>query len=73
MRLNVKALEKIQGNDLMQGVLTLVFTSRYGKTLLLRDFNAAIIVTLMLIPQSLAYALVAGLPPEAGLYASIYR
>jgi len=71
MRLNVKALEKIQGNDLMQGVLTLVFTSRYGKTLLLRDFNAAIIVTLMLIPQSLAYALVAGLPPEAGLYASI--
>ena len=71
MRLNVKALEKIQGNDLMQGVLKLVFTSRYGKTLLLRDFNAAIIVTLMLIPQSLAYALVAGLPPEAGLYASI--
>ena len=25
----------------------------------------------MLIPQSLAYALLAGLPPEAGLYASI--
>ena len=67
----MKPLEKIQGNDLMQGALKLVFSSRYGKTLLLRDFNAAIIVTLMLIPQSLAYALVAGLPPEAGLYASI--
>ena len=25
----------------------------------------------MLIPQSLAYALLAGLPPEAGIYASI--
>jgi SulP family sulfate permease len=32
---------------------------------------AAAIVTIMLIPQSLAYALLAGLPPEVGLYASI--
>lgn len=31
----------------------------------------AIIVTVMLIPQSLAYALLAGLPPEVGLYASV--
>jgi SulP family sulfate permease len=30
-----------------------------------------LIVTVMLIPQSLAYALLAGLPPEVGLYASI--
>jgi len=30
-----------------------------------------VIVTIMLIPQSLAYAMLAGLPPEAGLYASI--
>lgn len=35
------------------------------------DLTAGIIVTVMLIPQSLAYALLAGLPPEAGLYASI--
>lgn len=35
------------------------------------DGMAAVIVTIMLIPQSLAYALLAGLPPEAGLYASI--
>jgi sulfate permease, SulP family len=35
------------------------------------DFIAGIIVTIMLIPQSLAYALIAGLPPEVGLYASI--
>ncbi|MCK9563567.1 MAG: sulfate permease, partial [Bacteroidales bacterium] len=36
-----------------------------------RDGLAAVIVTLMLIPQSLAYAMLAGLPPVAGLYASI--
>jgi SulP family sulfate permease len=32
---------------------------------------AALVVTVMLIPQSLAYAMLAGLPPEVGLYASI--
>ena len=35
------------------------------------DLFAALIVTIMLIPQSLAYALLAGLPAEVGLYASI--
>ena len=38
---------------------------------LANDTVAAIVVTIMLIPQSLAYALLAGLPPEIGLYASI--
>ena len=44
---------------------------RYNRTQFTCDLIAAIIVTIMLIPQSLAYALLAGLPPEAGLYASI--
>lgn len=35
------------------------------------DMVAAIIVAIMLIPQSLAYALLAGLPAEIGLYSSI--
>ncbi|RDL43437.1 sodium-independent anion transporter [Marinomonas piezotolerans] len=35
------------------------------------DMMASVIVTIMLIPQSLAYAMLAGLPPEVGLYASI--
>ena len=35
------------------------------------DLVAAVVVTIMLIPQSLAYALLAGLPAEMGLYASI--
>ena len=44
---------------------------RYSRATLTSDVLAAIIVTIMLIPQSLAYALLAGLPPEVGLYASI--
>ena len=44
---------------------------RYDRGALSNDLIAALIVTIMLIPQSLAYALLAGLPPEAGLYASI--
>ncbi len=43
----------------------------YDRAAFSNDMIAAVIVTIMLIPQSLAYALLAGLPPEAGLYASI--
>jgi len=43
----------------------------YNGKLLTQDVLAAVIVTIMLIPQSLAYAILAGLPPEMGLYASI--
>jgi sulfate permease, SulP family len=43
----------------------------YNSTVLTNDLVAAAIVTIMLIPQSLAYAMLAGLPPEIGLYASI--
>ena len=44
---------------------------RYDRAALGNDLLAALIVTIMLIPQSLAYALLAGLPAEVGLYASI--
>lgn len=44
---------------------------RYNRELMTGDMVAAVIVTIMLIPQSLAYALLAGLPPEVGIYASI--
>lgn len=43
----------------------------YGGALLSADLLAAVIVTIMLIPQSLAYAMLAGLPPVVGLYASM--
>jgi len=43
----------------------------YKREYFASDTLAAIIVTIMLIPQSLAYALLAGVPAEMGLYASI--
>lgn len=43
----------------------------YDRLTLTNDAVAAVIVTIMLIPQSLAYALLAGLPAQVGLYASI--
>src|SRR3990167_8087285 len=46
------------------------WASRYNGAAFTDDLLAALIVTIMLIPQSLAYALIAGLPPEVGLYAS---
>lgn len=45
---------------------------RYDQATATQDGLAALIVTLMLIPQSLAYAMLAGLPPVTGLYASIF-
>ncbi|WP_217518419.1 SulP family inorganic anion transporter [Vibrio metschnikovii] len=44
---------------------------KYTRQAASKDGVAALIVTLMLVPQSLAYAIVAGLPPVYGLYASI--
>lgn len=43
----------------------------YHSETLANDLIAAVIVTIMLIPQSLAYAMLAGLPPQIGLYASM--
>lgn len=49
----------------------LSWSREYNRDTLISDLLAAIIVTIMLIPQSLAYALLAGLPAEVGLYASM--
>ena len=43
----------------------------YSVEQLHQDLVAALIVTVLLIPQSLAYAMLAGLPPQMGLFASI--
>ncbi|MEY3003255.1 MAG: sulfate permease [Pseudomonadota bacterium] len=56
---------------LRKSVPVLDWGRRYTIDALQNDLMAAVIVTIMLIPQSLAYAMLAGLPPEAGLYASI--
>lgn len=44
----------------------------YNGGLFTDDLVAAIIVTILLVPQSLAYALLAGLPPQVGIYVSIF-
>jgi SulP family sulfate permease len=46
--------------------------AHYPKDKLGADIAAGLIVTILVIPQSLAYALLAGLPPQLGLYVSIF-
>lgn len=45
--------------------------THYKSSFLPDDIIAALIVTILLVPQSLAYAMLAGLPPQIGIYASI--
>ncbi|MGC3874320.1 SulP family inorganic anion transporter [Halomonas sp. GXIMD04776] len=49
----------------------LTWLPHYQRSLFTYDLIAGLIVTVMVIPQSLAYALLAGLPAVVGLYASI--
>jgi SulP family sulfate permease len=49
----------------------LTWGAEYNRQTMVNDLIVAGIVTVMLIPQSLAYALLAGLPPQIGLYASM--
>ncbi|MAQ44616.1 MAG: sodium-independent anion transporter [Confluentimicrobium sp.] len=64
-------MSKPTRRDLSRYVPLLDWGRRYDQATLGADLMAAVIVTIMLIPQSLAYALLAGLPPEMGLYASV--
>ncbi len=49
----------------------LSWLKNYSRVQFSQDATAAFIVTMLLIPQSLAYAMLAGVPPEVGLYSSI--
>ncbi|MES2300202.1 MAG: SulP family inorganic anion transporter [Pseudomonadota bacterium] len=44
---------------------------QYRRAMLPGDISAGIVVAMMMVPQGMAYALVAGLPPVVGIYASI--
>ena len=52
--------------------MTAHWIKRYPRDLFTTDLVAGLVVTALVIPQSLAYALLAGLPPQAGLYVSIF-
>ena len=69
-------MENKKGKSSLKGILRAYFPildwgAKYNKKTFSNDMIVAVIVTMMLIPQSLAYAILAGLPPEIGLYASI--
>ena len=49
----------------------LQWLQQYRRAMLPGDISAGIVVAMMMIPQGMAYALVAGLPPVAGIYASL--
>ena len=49
----------------------LTWGAEYSRQTFTNDLIVAVIVTVMLIPQSLAYALLAGLPVQVGLFASM--
>lgn len=50
----------------------LQWLSNYKKTDFSKDLVAGLTVGIILIPQAMAYAMIAGLPPVYGLYASIF-
>ena len=56
---------------LAQYVPILGWGKSYSRETFASDLLAGLIVAIMLVPQSMAYALLAGLPPQIGLYASI--
>ena len=49
----------------------LTWGAGYSRKTLVTELIVAVILTVMLVPQALAYALMAGLPPVVGLYASM--
>ncbi|MHC1777974.1 MAG: SulP family inorganic anion transporter [Lentimicrobium sp.] len=64
--------EKRSLTGVLKGYLPILeWGAKYTGKTFTNDMIVALIVTMMLIPQSLAYAILAGLPPEIGLYASM--
>lgn len=62
----------VLGNGMIKRIFPLAGTlSTYQKPDFSSDLTAGLVVAIMLIPQSMAYALLAGLPPQSGLYAAV--
>lgn len=57
--------------SLTRRVPALAWLGSYERSDLASDGLAGVIVAVLLVPQAMAYALLAGLPPQAGLYASL--
>ncbi|MFN3869577.1 MAG: SulP family inorganic anion transporter [Hyphomicrobiaceae bacterium] len=70
-RLIEQAQKCLAGPTAQKYLPILCWLPNYKRDDLPSDLTAGTIVAIMLIPQSMAYALLAGLPPEMGLYSSI--
>ncbi|PJF20529.1 MAG: sodium-independent anion transporter, partial [Phototrophicales bacterium] len=68
--------EQLHTRKSQQGWMTLfpflIWLRQYRRVDLPGDVVAGLTVATMLIPQSMAYALLAGLPPVVGLYTGIF-
>lgn len=56
----------------MQIIPALGWLKTYDRETALADLTAGTITAILLVPQAMAYAQLAGLPPEVGLYSSIF-
>ncbi|GAB4444930.1 MAG: solute carrier family 26 protein [Anaerolineae bacterium] len=65
------ALRPAQPGGISRYLPFLNWLVHYRRDDLVGDLLAGLIVAIMLVPQGMAYAMLAGLPPEVGLYASI--
>ena len=63
--------ERTGKGNLRQYLPFLSWLAHYRQEDLSGDLIAGVIVAVMLVPQGMAYAMLAGLPPEVGLYAGI--
>lgn len=61
-----------KAKSILRYVPIFLWAPKYDSEKLAADSVAALIVAIMLIPQGMAYALVAGMPAETGLYASMF-
>lgn len=64
-------LKQGAGFRLARYIPALQWLRTYPATALGGDLMAGLVVAVMLVPQAMAYAMLAGLPPQTGLYASI--
>ncbi len=64
-------MKRVNNQSWQRFLPVLQWGRKYSPNLAVSDLTAALIVTLMLVPQALAYAMLAGLPAHVGLYASL--